>query len=413
MRLSTSLVGTIINNYDQVELFAKYLNLDREYIDYCLKDKRNKIRNPLRDDNNASLSFMYKDDGKLVQKDWANSTYDGDIFDLIGLMVGLDPIISNDFITIFKIIVNSHKINNSIVKRHTSEINKREISIIKIQENDVNMIGKYFSKVGITKDHLKLRNVFDTRFVWINDMNNILYGATKSDPIIGYYIGEEYNTQLYKIYRPFSSKGLKFSTNSNKLFEAPQELYKTNILIITKSRKEKLTIEANLKDETGNTIISQLLTNTFTLFPIGTCNTVPEYCVTSFNSETYLISPDIAEWLNNTYDIVAINTDYDKTGIINAFYHYILYGFTPVMLGNSRFNINMFSESDIKNLFNRINLVDTNVTLHKGLLSDFIEEHRNSYSIKDIYEYGCKDKDKLSTLINNIFDYNTLAYERQ
>ena len=78
MIVKSNIRDTIIANYDQVELFAKYLKIDRSNIDYCLKDKSYKISNPLRNDENPSMGFMYVGN-KLYYKDWAIDEYSGDI----------------------------------------------------------------------------------------------------------------------------------------------------------------------------------------------------------------------------------------------------------------------------------------------------------------------------------------------
>ena len=80
-----------ILSLDQEVLLAKILSISIDDISYCLENKRNKISNPLRIDNDPSLGMMYVLDKetalpKLRLHDFANPFYRGDLFDFAGII---------------------------------------------------------------------------------------------------------------------------------------------------------------------------------------------------------------------------------------------------------------------------------------------------------------------------------------
>jgi len=84
----------ILATYDQISIFATYLNIPESEINFCLENKSNKISNPLRIDLNPSLGFIITMDKqtnmfKLKMYDFADPYYRGDCFDLVGMIRSL------------------------------------------------------------------------------------------------------------------------------------------------------------------------------------------------------------------------------------------------------------------------------------------------------------------------------------
>lgn len=102
---TSDLKKTILNDYDQITIFATYLEIPESDINYCLENKSNKISNPLRIDRDPSLGFMTTIDKqtniyKLKMYDFADPYYRGDCFDLVGIVRSLNSNKGAEFITI-------------------------------------------------------------------------------------------------------------------------------------------------------------------------------------------------------------------------------------------------------------------------------------------------------------------------
>lgn len=410
MIASTNIVHHIIQNYNQVALFAKYLDIPIEDVEYCLASKINKIHNPLREDYSPSLGFMYKDkDGKLIAKDWGDDNYSGDIFDILGLLSELNSNNSIDFIRIANIIIEGNVLNKYAKATAINKLKLRDFKIIRFKAVDYNNIAKhYWNRVGVTLEHLTFRSIYFCRHIWINNMITAWYNNYNLTQLVfAYYLGKNNdNKDEVKIYIPFG-KDLKFRSNTSKIFEAIHELYPAKVLIITKSRKDKVTIEANLIDNDGYTIINKLLYNKYIIDNDSDKKLLDiNYCITSFNSEAYRIKPELAEYIKTNYDIVIVNCDYDKQGILNSFFHNLLYDFNSVFLGNTIFNIDDISNKDMLRYFAKIHSINPNITLFDRLLYYFIDENRDNYNEKDIFEYTTVHGiDKGRKLVNKMFNY--------
>jgi hypothetical protein len=361
----------ILHNYSQVSIFATMFKVTVEDIEYCLEHESNKINNRLRGDVNPSLGFMYRDDGRLISKDWANDLYTGDMLDVLATIKGLN--VRNDFNKLCDFIIDN---NNKQLQANTkviNKLNKLEFSEFRYEIRQYTKKDlKYWNNGGVTLDRLNYRNIFAAKYLWINNMKEPYYVYSNYNPMYVYSLGIEYNKEIVKTYNPYStSRSDRFRTNNKLIFEAPQELYDADILIITKSRKDKLVIECMLEVQLN-----------ISLYSIGVSTT---YCVTSFNSEAYRIHDELAVYLKSHYKRVIINVDFDKTGILNAFYHNILYNFETVFLGNNT-DIDI-TDKELVRYFASINKINKDITLFRSLLEYFINTNKDDFKQKDIFEY--------------------------
>lgn len=403
---SVNMVEHIINNYNQIGLFSRYMGIPIDDINYCLENTSNKIHNPLREDYDPSLGFMYKhSNSKLQCKDWGDDSYSGDIFDMIALLSGLNSNESIDFVKIFKLIVNNNDINTKVKSDIISRINNKSFKDIRyVSRQFISDDITFWTNGGVDINHLKFRNIYPVEHLWIDDMNFPIYTSKPSNPVYSYHLGrDKQSREIVKTYAP-RDKELKFRTNNKIVFEALGELYNARVLIITKSRKDKVAIECMLMDDDKpvSTLAHTLQSILALSKDIDDCMT---YCVTSFNSESYRIKPDLAKYLKSIYDIIIINTDYDKQGILNSFYHNVLYGFHSVFLGNNKLSIDEFKDKELNRYFNKIHLIDNKVTLFRGRFYDFINENRDSHIYKDIFDYTTNNGiEKGTKLVNNLFN---------
>ncbi len=393
MIVKSDIKSYILSNYNQILLFAKYLDIASIEIEYCLKYNSNVINNPLRNDIHPSLGFMFYDTGKLIMKDWANNSFTGDIFSLVGIIIGEDSNTSTGFINICTDIINNNSINK-IVKFNNVERANKNTSIIKFKERPFTQFDlQYWNNGGITIDYLKVRFVYAVQYLWINNMINPVYISTSyKNPKYVYYLGINNNKEIIKAYSPFEEKNNKFITNSKDFFEAPNELYTANTLIITKSRKDKLVIECNLFDDKNT--ISKIINKrqlTHSFYPTGLQQKlnklITKYCVTNFSSESLRIKADLYYNLHKVYNNIIINTDFDKEGIINGFYHNILFNIKTVFLGNNNITIDNFSDKEIFGMFKAIQYINPNITLFKALFKNYITKNSGIYTDKDLFEY--------------------------
>jgi len=391
-----SKIDFILNNYSQIDIFAKIFNVTREDIEYCLEHTSNKIHNLLRGDMNPSLGFMYRSDGRLISKDWANDNFTGDIFDVLATVKGLD--VRKDFVKLCNFIIDNNSTSLNPNKAIINNIKNKEFTIIKyeIKQFDDNDI-KYFTKGGISLNILNIRNVFAAKYIWVNNMHEPVYVYNKYKPAYIYSFGLENRKEIVKIYNPKADdKKYKFITNNKLVFEAPHELYDADVLIITKSRKDKLVIESLLQG------VEETLGN----MPLCNIGSPVTYCVTSFNSEKYRLTSRLVEYLRVHYKKIIINVDFDKTGIMNAFYHNILYNIDCVFLGNNSNIYDEFNNKELIRYFASINKIKKDVTLVNEMLEYFIDINKNSFEDKDLFDYVSNNGiNKGKKLINKMFKY--------
>jgi hypothetical protein len=399
----------IIANYNQIQLYAKYLDIDVEEIEYCLLDKNNKISNPLRIDGHPSLGFMFYDNGKLIAKDWGNSFYTGDIFYIIGLLSDNDCNDTRDFITICDIILNNNSIDGAIKSNQINILNK-QTSLIKYTDRRFNKVDLTFWETGgITVKHLYIRHVFAAKYVWIDNMDIPVYIFNNiNNPSYIYYLGcNNNNKSTIKVYSPLGDKKNKFRTNNNNILEASCELYKADTLIITKSRKDKLAIECNLYDNNYNCYVSDLISKQLTATSFKSIGSdsikLPTYCVTSFNSESNRLKSDVVDGLKEIYNNIIINTDYDKQGILNGFHHNTLFNIKTVFLGR-KLDKDLFTNKEKVAIIRKIQHINSDITLFSSMIDNYIDIHSSNYKDKDIFDYITSNGiDKGRILINKLF----------
>lgn len=287
----------ILNNLDQAEILARYLKIDISLINYCLKRTTNRISNPLRDDKNPSLGFKYyirKDALKLITRDFANSYYCGDIFDIVGIVIGKNSHNPREFIEIVNDILrtqgNESKYSINLIKEKRKTTNN-EIKKFDIESRPFNLNDyQYWINIGIIPEYIKKGKIIPVIRYWKNDYLD-RYVHNDNDPCYCYYLGKKNDIDIVKLYFPKRSKNSKrFDTNCNTYLEAPHELTTKSNLIITKSRKDKLLMMR---------IVEELKL---------------DVCITNVSGER-VMSKELANTLKNIYENVFVIFDFDQQGI--------------------------------------------------------------------------------------------------
>ena len=247
----------ILDTFDQADIYAHYLGISRSEIDWCLRNKHNKISNPLRTDHRPSLGFMgimAKTSYKVIMKDFANSTYDGDCFHLVGLVLMKNCNIPKDFIYICDHIIK-HVKHDGIEKVHISEtytVHNDSITTIKYSDREINRYDiLYFKRYhiqaeDITKHYIP---VFWAEVV-TNDIIVENYMYDYKDPCYAYPLGVINGVAKVKLYFPNRRSGIKprFRTNYSFSIEGLFTLKKAKNGILQKSLKDKICLNNILSD---------------------------------------------------------------------------------------------------------------------------------------------------------------------
>jgi hypothetical protein len=325
----------ILQNYDQVNIFATYLEIPASDIDYCLQHTSNKINNPLRDDVNPSLGFKYSTDKqtgevKIKMYDFADSYYRGDCFDLVGIIRRFNVRNGIDFITICRDIIYTmdnadlhNNISSKIVVPIREVFTDIHIEVRLWNKYDIelwNSFGLPFKEIS----HI----IFPLQKTFISNFNDYRYA--ENDPgyawISGYYDGRT----LYNLYFPYRTGKDKyrprFKTN-NKYYQLQciSDLRPADILIITKAMKERL-------------LIKRLLPKIYTTHKIE---------VTAISSESIVLSDSFVLSLYDIYPTIITNFDFDYAGLRTSGEHKRNYGMLRFMLTNGKYATHNYGGKDL------------------------------------------------------------------
>jgi hypothetical protein len=407
MIVTKSIKDFILSNFNQELLFAKYFKINIFQVQQCITTNH-KVKNNLRDDQVASLSFFYHND-KLKMWDYGNFMFRGDIFDLVGILIGKNPNDTNGFIYICKFIILDNKVSEVAPITNT---NVERMSILSYVKRGFTKFDLEYWKYGnVSKAHLINRGVSVAKTARYN--GKIFYEEVYHDPLFVYNLGIDNNEDLIKTYRPLiKDNKFKFKTNNSYSIEGFEELYESDILIITKSRKDKLVLESYI----DNGIIVNKITKLIKSLNIPSFIDYPyinatysnhyaidyKYCITNLMAESILLSESIVELLKSKHKEIIINYDYDLTGITNAFFYYLLYGFKPMFIGRSHIPIiNNITDKLLSIIIAKFNTF--NLTITKEQFIDFIKLHSGENESKDWYELSKLNKNKCKTLIDEFY----------
>jgi len=331
---NSNLKKYILETFDQVEIFATYLEVPETDINYCLNNKNYKISNPLRDDRDPSLGFMAVMDRttnlyKLKMYDWADPSYRGDCFDLVGKVRSLNPNKSIEFITICKDIIYSMK-NKTLQQNTNLIVNLKQELFTQIHieprlwnSKDINLWNSF----GLPFNEYK-HIIFPLQHSFISNYCDYTY--EENDPGYAWISGYYENKTLYTLYFPFRDGKDKYKPRfkkNNKFYpiECIHELKPADILVITKAYKEKL-------------LISRLL------FKIKKVHTIQ---VTNLTSESIILSDNFVMKLYDIYPTIVTNSDFDYTGLKTSGEHKRKYGMIRFIPTNGKYGTYDFGGKDL------------------------------------------------------------------
>jgi hypothetical protein len=408
MLLNTSLKDFIIVNYSQELLFAKYFGIDISELLFAIENGIN-LKNPLRNDTKPSLSFRYINE-KLKMWDYGSFIFRGDIFDLVGLVIGKNANDSYEFVEICKYIISNNKTSNLDLSVNITPIKKE--SLITYISRPFNKFDiSYFTSGKISKHHLIIRGVEAAKTASYN--NKTYYENTTNNPLFVYNLGFDGERNIIKTYKPFDeSKAYKFVSNSSYSIEGYEELYESEVLIITKSRKDKLVLESYIHNgdivKKLGKLIRSLNIPPFITYPYINATYNPryninsKYCIINLQSESTLLNIDIIELLKKKHKTIIINYDYDLSGVSNAYYYYKIHGFIPKFIGRNSSSILNVIDDKLKDLIiTKFKSLDIDSTFFE--FESFIRNHAGNNEVKDFFELSELSNTKCENLINEYF----------
>ncbi len=330
MELNNGLLRQIRANAKDEELFAYMLNIPVEEVVFSINCNI-KISNPHRIDNSPSFSFMAIQKGnytKVIMYDFGDKRYRGDIIDLAGIVLNLNPRKPNEFITICETILNRF-IPNIKSSTNTIRVKSNETKVIDIIPRDWDRQDiSYWKQYGLTIDDLNKGKVcaVDTAFITNpkTDEEIRIYDFNRKDLCYAYTLGVHNGVILYKLYFPYrkhSKVKPRFITNNKFTFECIDELMYCSHLIITKSRKDVLALRKSLK-------------GTISL-PTGSLLVDADFI--SVNGESFHLTEREVSYLRNIAPNVYTLLDFDYAGIVSANYHRHKYNIPALFLTNGRF----------------------------------------------------------------------------
>jgi hypothetical protein len=309
----------------------------------------------MRMEETGSLTFSISNN-KVRMYDYGNTTFRGDIFDLVGLITNNNTLTKDGFVKICKHIIDNSAIGN--IPAQTNTDRRKSDTIIKFEQRHWDSFGIRFWLVGI---HTKLE-LLKEEGVYPVDTANVIshsisyYNYVKTDPCYAYFFDLIEKKSLIKLYFPLRDKTkVRFITNNKYNFEGINRLYKADNLVITKSYKDRIILRSYLPER---------------------------YCVTNLSSESIRLSVEEITALRTVYKTIYLNTDYDPSGIVTAFYHYYKYKLIPIFIGNK---VGGIPENTIKGLYHDLPSIQSLEVLYQKL-SKFKDEFKGEYEYKDFYE---------------------------
>lgn len=345
----------ILSKVDQITIFSVYFNLPIETIQYCI-DTGEFIISPLRTDLHPTCGFRYDNRGKLKFKDFAGYFW-GDCFDAAAYILSnidkyknLDVNSKEGFITVLRHITFTFKdifygtekdpLISDNIKEALTKI-KKEKQIIELVIRGWNLSDEnYWKQFNVDLQTLNINFIYPIEQFYINRKINPepKYYYSEKDPCYGYILGKDrqgiYNIKLYFPNRNKSTT--RFITNCNHL-EGIYQLEKDDydIIILTKSTKDRVSISASLKS-------MQSLYGELNINKIGIIN-IPH--------ETYKLRDNEFKWLQSKLSekgIIVSLMDNDRTGKIEANYLRKEYNILPLIIPK-KYQAKDFSELIMKN----------------------------------------------------------------
>ena len=294
-------INFILNTVSEYDIWKKYCNnfeeLDKPFL------------SELYNDRNPACRIKHNKFNKLIYKDFGTGdTYS--CFDYIQIKY------SCNFKESLKIVYNDFKLGSikydilpQLVLNNQPEVVKMSSKpiIIEIIPKSYNYTDyKLWGDYNIPLELLEKEEIISCKTIYLHKNDKtITYNSSLNNPI---YAWKEYDIDLnflgYKVYSPLASSKYKWLNNASS--EAIQGIktleYNSNILILTKSRKDILVLK------------------------------ILGYNAISLSSENTLLKKNVFNYFNTKYDKIFCLYDNDETGIKYSKYLLDMYNISPIFV---------------------------------------------------------------------------------
>lgn len=201
------------------------------------------ILSPLRDDRSPSFRIDYNENGNIRYYDFGSKDKGG-IFDLIMNIFNLS--FSESLQKIYSDMIIGQELNKIERKvsikseSHSRVINKLKVKVRPFRAHDL----EFWGNGGITEEWLKFGDIYAISHLFIvKDDNEMIIPCERYAYA---YIEFKDGLPTYKIYQPFSEKYKWTNQHDKSVWDLWTKLPETgDVLVITSSRKDALTIWAN------------------------------------------------------------------------------------------------------------------------------------------------------------------------
>ena len=296
----------IFSKVSQITIFSTYTGISVEDIQHCI-DTGEFISSPFREDTHPSFGFRYDNRNKLKGRDFA------------GYKSQFLFVLKHIAYTFRNIIYGQDKDENNDynIARAISNVRNHKPIIELVTRPWNNLDAKYWGQFGVNLNFLNTHFVYPVDQFYINRSTNPIpkyfYDKNKTDLCYGYVLGQDKRGIVnVKLYFPNRNKKteVKFITNSNTIEGVINlELDNYDVIIITKSTKDRLSLECYLKSINHSSLYGG---STLESKAIGVVN-IPH--------ETYKLRQIEYDWLRsklNRNGFLISLMDNDRTGLMEA-----------------------------------------------------------------------------------------------
>jgi DNA primase len=223
---------------DKIRSYTDDRTIYETYLHQPIKINR-PISSPFREDKTPSFGFFITREGNIMFKDFSTGE-SGDVVKFVKQFYNLTY--HKALEQIWKDVVAKTNKNLKKVEKNGATVARKKAVIGVKRKYFTKTDDEYWSQFGITRDILKEYNVTPIEAFWVNELPQAFI-YSKTCPMYAYQIFDK-----FKIYRPYSkTKKDKWRSNCGMYdIQGFQQLPdKGDLLIITKSLKDVMTLRAN------------------------------------------------------------------------------------------------------------------------------------------------------------------------
>ncbi len=279
-------------------------------------DLRAKYTSPLRKDRHPTCNYFYARSGDLLFKDH-NGSFVGDCFKVVMALY------QRNFPQALEMIASDFALANIPIGEEIKPVRPPEAYEVKKAEIVAHYRPweqfhfDYWEKFGVSPSTLDFFNVGVVDTAWVNKY--LVYRYKDTDPCFAYNFSKD-DRKLYFPFRKKSTGESRFMGNSEMVQGYSQLPLKGNLLVITKSQKDVMS-----------------------LYELG----VPAI---SLQAETIMPSVELISQLKTRFKQIWTLYDFDLTGVRTANAIKREYGIQPILLTNGRFRTKNQGAKDISEL---------------------------------------------------------------